>query len=41
MSCHQMALNRWPPNSPDRSPIENLWAIIKDGQNRLTNKPKN
>lgn len=40
MSCHQTALNRWPPNSPDLSPIENLLAIMKERQNRLTNKPK-
>lgn len=34
-------LNGWPPNSPDLSPIENLWAIMKERLNRLTTKPKN
>ena len=34
-------LNGWPPNSPDLSPIENLWAIMKERLNRLTKKPRN
>ena len=29
-----------PPNSPDISPIENLWVIMKERLNRLTTKPK-
>ena len=33
-------LNGWPPNPPDISPIENLWAIMKERLNRLTTKPK-
>ena len=33
-------LNGWPPNSPDLSPIENLWAIMKERLNQLTTKPK-
>lgn len=34
-------LNGWPPNSPDLSPIENLWAIMKNLLSRLGIKPKN
>lgn len=33
-------LNGWPLNSPDLSPIENLWAIMKERLNRLTTNQK-
>lgn len=27
--CKVLLLHGWPPNSPDLSPIENVWAIVK------------
>lgn len=27
--------NEWPGNSPDLSPIENLWAIIQEPMNKM------
>ena len=29
----------WPPNFPDLSPIENLWATLKDKVNRMEPQP--
>ena len=30
----------WPPNSPDLSPIENIWAIIKERVNMSSPQPR-
>ena len=29
----------WPPNSPDLSPIENMWAILKEKVNKMDPPP--
>ena len=29
----------WPPNSPDLSPIENMWAILKEKVNKVDPPP--
>lgn len=52
-TCHQTPLTiryikkrarilpGWPPNSPDISPIENLWVIMENRLNSQDVKPKN
>ena len=39
MSENSVQIMQWPPNSADLSPIENLWAILKDYIE--TKNPKN
>ena len=38
---HNVALLDWPPQSPDCSPIENLWALVKRKLAKLDCKNKN
>jgi hypothetical protein len=33
--CHVTLLSDWPPNSPDLSPIENVWAYVQRKVNKL------
>jgi transposase len=32
--------NTWAPNSPDLSPIENIWVIIKERVNMSSPQPR-
>ena len=29
LQAHRVEVLKWPPNSPDLSPIENVWSVLK------------
>lgn len=38
---HELRILSWPPQSPDLSPIENLWALVKRNLRKRKKKPSN